>query len=270
MFYLNRQIDREVQGLTVHCDNEEDGCTWRGKLRGVLTHRRTCPYEMVQCEYFCIGCEKQMYRKNLKDYNTEKAEEHLALSVTKLKSLEHITHHVMMGGIGIVRSWSMQLDTLSTMTAGSGDLVCPVIMKLPEFTTKKRNNEEWHSNSFYSHKKGYKMCLNACAAGDGVGKGTHLSVFLFIMKGTHDDELTWPLSGKFQVKLLNQISDCEHHLATVPFDDDDAAAGRVTNGDRADGGLGDQEFISDEDLHKVTSTCQYLKDDCVFLQINKL
>jgi len=223
---------------------------------------------MVQCEYRGIGCDKQMYRKNLKDHNTEKAEEHLALSVTKLKSLECITHQLMMEGIGIVRSWSMQLDS---MTVASGDLVCPVIMKLPEFTTKKRNNEEWYTNSFYSHEKGYKMCLNVCVAGDGDGKGTHLSVFLFVMKGTHDDELTWPLSGKFQVKLLNQISDCEHHLTTVPFDDDDHdAAGRVTDGDRADGGLGDQEFISNEDLCKVTHTCQYLKHDCIFLQINKL
>ena len=114
--YLNKQIDRKVQGLTVHCFNEEDGCTWRGKLRGVLTHRKTCPYEMVQCEYRGIGCEKQMYHKNLKDYNKEKAEEHLALSV------ECITHQLMMGRIGIVRRWSMQLDSLSTMTAAASDL----------------------------------------------------------------------------------------------------------------------------------------------------
>ena len=34
-----------------------------------------------------------------------------------------------------------------------------------------------------------------------------VSVSLYLMKGPHDDELTW---GKVEVKLLNQISDCEH------------------------------------------------------------
>ena len=38
--------------------------------------------------------------------------------------------------------------------------------------------------------KGYKMCLRGDAAGSGDGKGTHLSMFLYLMKGSHDDELT--------------------------------------------------------------------------------
>jgi len=91
------------------------------------------------------------------------------------------------------------------------------------------------------------------------------------MKGPHDDELTWPLKGKFEVKLLNQISDCEHHTLTIAYSDcaDDDTAGRVTGADRAQGGWGYSKFISDEDLHKVTPTCQYLKDDCTFLKVSE-
>ena len=75
--------------------------------------------------------------------------------------------------------------------------------------TKKVNKIQWCSDSFYTHNKGYKMCLKVDAAGhkDGNGKCTHLSVFLSLMKGPHDDELTWPLRGRFKVKLFNQISD---------------------------------------------------------------
>ena len=40
------------------------------------------------------------------------------------------------------------------------------------------------------------------------------------MKGPHDDGLTWPLRGEFEVKLLNQVSDGDHHSETVDFDDD--------------------------------------------------
>ena len=39
----------------------------------------------------------------------------------------------------------------------------------------------------------------------------HLSVSLFLMKGPHDDGLTWLLRGNFEIKLLNQVSDTTHH-----------------------------------------------------------
>ena len=76
------------------------------------------------------------------------------------------------------------------------------------------------------------MCLHVNPAGNNDGKDTHLSVFLYLMKGHYDDELTWPLRGKFEVKFLNQISDCKHHSWTMIYDDSttDVHAGRITNG----------------------------------------
>ena len=53
--------------------------------------------------------------------------------------------------------------------------------------------------------------MHVDAAGHGKGKDTHLSVYLYLMEGPHDDELTWPLRGKFEIKLLNQISDTLHY-----------------------------------------------------------
>ena len=55
---------------------------------------------------------------------------------------------------------------------------------------------------------------------DDGGSSSYLSVSLFLMKGPHDDELTWSLRGEFDVKLLNQVSDGGHHSETVYFDDD--------------------------------------------------
>jgi len=49
------------------------------------------------------------------------------------------------------------------------------------------------------------MCLCLYPA-DQARKGTHLSIFLYLMKGPHNDELTCPLRETFEVKLLNQIS----------------------------------------------------------------
>ena len=45
------------------------------------------------------------------------------------------------------------------------------------------------------------MCLIVDAAGYGDGEGTHVSVFLYLLKGPHDDKLEqsghWPLRGTF-------------------------------------------------------------------------
>ena len=142
----------------------------------------------------------------------------------------------------------------------------PVTIKMEEYNDK--NEIQWHSESFYTHNKGCKMSLWVDASGNGIGKGTHLSVFLYLMKGSHDDELTWPLRGTFEIKLLNQISDSEHHSETMTYDDDDC--NRVTEGDRATNGWGYKKYISNEDLYKTSPTYQYLKDDCLFFQVTKI
>ena len=129
---------------------------------------------------------------------------------------------------------------------------------------------QWYSNPFYTHNKGYKMCLYVDAAGDGDDKGTHLSVFLFLMKGPHDDELTWPLRGEFEMKLWNQITDSEHHSVTVAFDEDTSVTcnSRVTEGTKSNIGWGRSQYIIIEDLNKITQACQFLKDNCLFFQVN--
>ena len=144
-------------------------------------------------------------------------------------------------------------------------------MKMSQFNKQRKYNAQWYSNSFYTHNKGYKMSLHIFAAGYGDGEGTHLSVYLNLMKGSHDDELTWPLRGKFEIKLLNQISDSEHHSVVMSFDTaSKKSIARVTVGDRAKCSQGYSMLISYEELQRTTTTCQYLKDDCLFFQVTKL
>ena len=113
------------------------------------------------------------------------------------------------------------------------------------------------------------MCLRVDAAGNSDGEGTHLSVYLYLMKGLHDDELTWPLRGKFEIKLLNQISNSEHHSKIVSYDNCMMITvhDRIMESDEISDGWGKSQFISNKDLCKATPTCQYLKDNCLFLQV---
>ena len=40
--------------------------------------------------------------------------------------------------------------------------------------------------------------------GDGIGKGTHLSLFFVVMRGEFDNILQWPFTHKVTFKLINQ------------------------------------------------------------------
>ena len=111
------------------------------------------------------------------------------------------------------------------------------------------------------------MTLQTKASGYNDGKGTHLSVGLVLMKGPYDDQLRWPLKGHCEVKLLNQISNSEHHLGNGEYDDDGHK--RVTSRERSRFYMWyNLQFISNEDLHKIATTCQYLKDDNIFIKVD--
>jgi hypothetical protein len=58
------------------------------------------------------------------------------------------------------------------------------------------NMSNIHSRPFYTGPLGYKMCVRLYPNGDGMGKGTHLSLFFTIMRSPHDALLAWPFKQK--------------------------------------------------------------------------
>lgn len=60
------------------------------------------------------------------------------------------------------------------------------------------------SPSFHTSKSGYKACAHFYAAGDGDGKGTHLSLYLSIVKGSFDAVLEWPFSRRVKFIVMSQ------------------------------------------------------------------
>jgi len=47
------------------------------------------------------------------------------------------------------------------------------------------------------------MCLRIYLNGDGMGKGSHLSVFFVVMRGNYDALLRWPFRQKVTLMLLS-------------------------------------------------------------------
>ena len=61
-----------------------------------------------------------------------------------------------------------------------------------------------YSPPFYTSMHGYRLCLRAYLYGDGVGKGTHVSLFVVIMRSEYDDLLSWPFKHRVTLSLINQ------------------------------------------------------------------
>ena len=167
-----------------------------------------------------------------------------------------------------------QVETRSTLAAlHQHTMLPPVQVTLNRFEEMKKNNKHWYSLPFYTHPRGYKMCLKVYANGSGDGKGTHVSVYAYLMRGEFDDHLKWPFQGHVTVAILNQLKDNNHATYTIKFTEatESKHIGRVTIGDRAPSGWGYRTFIAHTDLnYKPAKNCQYLKYDCLRFQIVKV
>ena len=302
--FIKGQHKEECPKLPLPCPNK---CEVENILReDIEAHRKQCPLEMIQCEYYSVGCKRiKLACKDQDEHNQQNMKEHLMmtkneiistktqlndtkaqlddtkaqlndtkaqLSDTKVqldKALKQINGLTVLMNARLhpitcsTSLRSTQLDIMATMF----NFVCPVTIKISEFNEKKESKMKWYSDSFYTHTKGYKMCLRIYT--NGSEACAYLSVHLCLMKGSHDDELRWPLREEFEIKLLNQISDHQHRLVQWNYDNAGSAADRVTVvGDRG-ACYGEKYFIANYDLDRVTSTCQYLKDDCLFFQVTK-
>ena len=63
-----------------------------------------------------------------------------------------------------------------------------MIWRIEDYTRKLKeskagNLETLFSPTFTTSKHGYRLCASVCLNGDGKGKGTHMSIFVSVLKG---------------------------------------------------------------------------------------
>ena len=138
-------------------------------------------------------------------------------------------------------------------------------MKLTNFTRLQAANQPWYSPPFETSKDGHTMCLEVYPNGRS-GRGTHLSVYTFIVKGKNDDQLQWPFVGHVVVELLNQLNDDNH--VKMDFGEYTAPSPQVPDSVELANSIGMPQFLPLSDIRfKPKQKCQYLRNDILYFRV---
>ena len=208
--------------------------------RRFLQHhlQEQCPLQEIPCKFSFAGCQAAVERKSMQNCLDENKDEHLNMTALECKKPRTNKYDTSIGQ--------------------------------SEFEERER----LFSPAFYTHVGGYKMCLSIRANGWDTGKGTHVGVSVYMMKGEFDSHLKWPFKGEITVELVNQ-KEGGRNYETKPVkhtdsDERDRNFQRVTKGERAERGWGFAEFISHADLYKPEEGKEYLLNDTLIFRVTKV
>ena len=215
-------------------------------------HLEQCPLQVIQCPFASAGCTVQLPRREMEEHE---------------KDLEVMRQHLemakrMMSGLKPLPPPSLVTDCLQFVIN-----LPPVDFMITDFSMKNKCETKWTSPSFYSHPQGYKLCLVVYPNGVWSGKSTHVSVFVGVLNGEHNDHLNRPLDTDVIVELLNWKEDKEHHERTISYTSRDH---RISQGGIEMSPVFNM-FISHLSLsYNSTTNTEYLQNDCVRLRVSKV
>lgn len=140
-----------------------------------------------------------------------------------------------------------------------------MVWKITNFSQKRReamngSTPSFYSPYFYSSRHGYKMCARIYLNGDGMGKGSHISLFFVIVRGEYDALLRWPFTQKVTMMILDQNS-MEHAIDAFRPDPSSSSFQRPMREMNVASGCPMFCPLGELDRHA------YVKDDCMFVKI---
>ena len=140
-----------------------------------------------------------------------------------------------------------------------------LVWKISDFTRRRQDaisgkEVSFYSPWFYTGRYGYKMCARIYLNGDGMGKGTHISVFFVVMRGEHDALLRWPFRQKVTFMLLDQNNE-EHVIDAFRPDPSSSSFQRPRRESNIASGC--PTFCSLSELNNHA----YVRDDVMFLKV---
>ena len=243
-------LEGECPGRVVACPNP--GCSTLLERRHLDSHLSTCLHTTAFCPYQPVGCTFAGTTEEVSGHESSSLRHHLDL-----------TMRFTLEALGAERR---ELKVEEGPAGGKKKPGSAAVFKMPDFARRMTYKDAWHSPDFCSHPNGYELSLAVVAWGWGGGEGTHVSLFVRLLKGKNDAHLVWPLCARVTVTLLNQLRDAEHRESVLTVEAKDGWYPVTSKGEvRA---LNALTFVPHGDLALSEERgCQYLKDDAVFFRV---
>ena len=142
----------------------------------------------------------------------------------------------------------------------------PFYFIMANFKHLKNAGCSWFSDPFYTHPGGYKMSVTVFPNGFADGRGTHLSVYVSIIRGEFDNQLHWPFNGEVNVQTYNHTTDQWLQNITIVLKESHVDEGAICK---------PLEFGNDEEgyskyLSHSTLRDDYLKDDLISFRVTSV
>lgn len=150
-------------------------------------------------------------------------------------------------------------------TSYSGKL----IWKIRDYQKRKEVASRGHappmlSSAFYTGRSGYKLSARAYLSGDGTGLGTHLSLYVVLMRGDFDSLLPWPFRQTVTLTVLDQSTARNHISESFLPDPASSSFSRPVSDTNVASGF--PCFVSHGNL-EAPKNAAYVKDDTLFIKI---
>uniref|UniRef100_A0A673KRD3 TNF receptor-associated factor n=1 Tax=Sinocyclocheilus rhinocerous TaxID=307959 RepID=A0A673KRD3_9TELE len=139
-----------------------------------------------------------------------------------------------------------------------------LIWKVRDYWHRKEAGTPLNSTPFYTSRSGYKLSVRAYLGGDSSGRGTHLSLYITIMRGDFDSLLSWPFRQNITLTLLDQSGSRNHQSNTFTPDTNSDSFHRPTSD--ANVATGFPRFILHGDL-EAPRNAVYVRDDTLFIKV---
>ena len=117
-----------------------------------------------------------------------------------------------------------------------------------------------HSAPCYTKQYEYKYCARLYLHGDGMGRGTHISIFLVVMKSDYDELLPWPMKKRVTFELINLENEANNVIETFVSNPKSSSFQRPTKNMNV--ATGCPTFISIEQF----LNGGFVKDNCAFIR----
>ncbi len=194
----------ECSYYRVQCTNRCGKVIKRQELRDHIL--KQCLLTVIDCEFSHLGCKTKVPRKDMGAHLVENVVTHISLQAANYKAV-------------VSRLKKENKELKQEVTRLTQDLqqtctpICPPVFTMDKFKQRKKDNDVWYSPPFYTHHKGYKMCVgiyaNSYTYGERKGTYMYTSIGVHLMKGEFDDQLEWPFRGEIIIVLLSQV-DTDH------------------------------------------------------------